>query len=133
MNISSDGYVLPYNSPVPVTALPPQPRPENHPKTVVLEALDALALALAGHNHQWTPRERDLYEKAVDSHVASVVTTDQLVEKFLTRPLPATVCCDLCATKQGNPDRTGTNLLTASEAREMIEHLLESAVAPKKS
>lgn len=30
-----------------------------------LVALDILALALTAHNHVWSPRERDLYERAV--------------------------------------------------------------------
>jgi hypothetical protein len=31
----------------------------------VTDALDALGLALAGHDHVWTARERQLYESAV--------------------------------------------------------------------
>jgi len=31
----------------------------------LIEALDALALALTDHNHQWTNKERKLYEKAI--------------------------------------------------------------------
>lgn len=49
---------------------------------------------------------------------------DKLVDKFLTWPLPDSVCSDLCATKQGYPNRSGTNLLSATEARQMIEYLL---------
>lgn len=30
-----------------------------------LEALDALGLALADHKHDWTPKQRRLYERAV--------------------------------------------------------------------
>ncbi len=33
--------------------------------TRVLDALDALALALAEHDHQWTIDERRMYEQAV--------------------------------------------------------------------
>lgn len=72
MKSSSEEGVLNNIPPTPATALPPLPRPENHPKTDVLEALDALALALAEHGHQWTPRERALYEKAVENQIASV-------------------------------------------------------------
>ena len=32
---------------------------------IIIKALDKLALALAEHNHQWTDRERKLYEKAI--------------------------------------------------------------------
>lgn len=31
----------------------------------VSEALDTLALVLADYNHQWTPKERRAYERAV--------------------------------------------------------------------
>jgi len=34
-------------------------------KSKIIEALNALALALAGHDHQWTDKQRDLYEKAI--------------------------------------------------------------------
>jgi hypothetical protein len=32
---------------------------------VITKALDALGLALADHNHQWTNKERELYEKSI--------------------------------------------------------------------
>jgi hypothetical protein len=31
---------------------------------VILDALDALAMALLEHDHAWTQKERELYEKA---------------------------------------------------------------------
>ena len=31
----------------------------------IVNALDALALALTNHDHQWTDEERSLYEKAI--------------------------------------------------------------------
>lgn len=46
-----------------------------------------------------------------------------LVDRFLAWKLPYSVCADPCATKQQD-GRTGTNLLSAAEARQMIEHLL---------
>ena len=49
---------------------------------------------------------------------------DRLVQRFLSWPLPSSVCADLCATQHGAPHRSGTNLLSAVEARQMIEHLL---------
>lgn len=52
------------------------------------------------------------------------VNVDALVDRFLAWPLPASVCSDLCATKQGSPHRSGTNLLSAVEAKAMIEHVL---------
>ena len=53
---------------------------------------------------------------------------DELVDRFLSWPLPDSVCSDLCATKQGYPSRSGTNLLTAVEARQMLEYLLGDKV-----
>lgn len=32
---------------------------------IALDALDALGLALTTHNHRWSERERDLYERAL--------------------------------------------------------------------
>jgi hypothetical protein len=59
------------------------------------------------------------------------VTEDQikaLVDRFLAWPLPQSVCSDLCVTDRNYKfPRSGTNLLTASEAQQMIEHLLDDA------
>ena len=59
---------------------------------------------------------------------------DVLVDRFLAWHLPESVCSDSCATERGNPNRTGTNLLAADEARQMLEHVLQgfvpSAIAP---
>lgn len=47
-----------------------------------------------------------------------------LVERFLSWPLPQSVCSDLCVTDPSYKfQRSGTNLLTADEARQMIDHL----------
>ena len=50
-----------------------------------------------------------------------------LVDRFLSWPLPDSVCSDLCATTRGYPGRTGTTLLTADEARQMIEYINAAA------
>ncbi|MCX9024614.1 MAG: hypothetical protein OIN85_00795 [Candidatus Methanoperedens sp.] len=50
------------------------------------------------------------------------------VDRFLTWPLPKSVCSDLCATMRDYPHRTGTTLLTATEAEEMFKHVLETEV-----
>lgn len=50
---------------------------------------------------------------------------DELVDRFLSWPLPESVCSDQCATIPGYPHRVGTNLLTAKEAKQMIEHVLD--------
>lgn len=52
------------------------------------------------------------------------MVTKEMIERFLTWPLPESVCADLCATQRGRPHRTGTNLLSADEARQMLEHVL---------
>jgi hypothetical protein len=48
-----------------------------------------------------------------------------LVQRFLTWQLPASVCADLCATdpRYAFP-RSGTNLLSAAEAEQMLRHVL---------
>lgn len=51
---------------------------------------------------------------------------NEIADSFLRWPLPESVCADLCATKQG-PGRTGTNLLSCTEARQMLREV----VAPK--
>ena len=47
-----------------------------------------------------------------------------LVDRFLQWPLPKSVRSDLCVTEEYASSRYGTNLLTAEEARQMIEYLL---------
>lgn len=52
---------------------------------------------------------------------------DTLVDRFLAWPLPQSVCSDLCVTQTDGAFahlRTGTNLLSAAEARAMIQYLL---------
>ncbi len=51
-------------------------------------------------------------------------SVDRMVDSFLAWPLPESVCPDECVMDQKYPHRTGTNLLTAPEAKQMIEHLL---------
>lgn len=61
---------------------------------------------------------------------AGLCVTPEMVDRVLAWPLPDTVCADLCATQSGAPNRSGTNLLTASEARAMLEYVL---LAPPKA
>jgi len=49
--------------------------------------------------------------------------TNEMVERFLTWPVPVSVCADQCVT-QKSVGRTGTNLLTADEARQMLQYVL---------
>src|SRR3990167_8214466 len=51
---------------------------------------------------------------------------EELVNRFLAWPLPESVCSDLCATQRGYPHRSGTTLLTADEARKMLEYVLKN-------
>lgn len=50
----------------------------------------------------------------------------EMVDRFLTWPVPADVYPDGIA---GEPGRTGTNLLTADQARQMLEYVLAAAPA----
>lgn len=58
-------------------------------------------------------------------HLERQKERDALVDRFLAWPLPRSVCSDLCVTDRGyNFPRTGTNLLTQDEARQMLDYLL---------
>lgn len=48
---------------------------------------------------------------------------DRAVNRFLTWTLPNTVSADQCVCLTGHQGRSGTNLLTAIEAREMLRHV----------
>lgn len=61
----------------------------------------------------------------------AVATIDAMVDRFLSWPLPNSVRADLIATQQGKPHRSGTNLLTAVEARQMIEYVLRASPASR--
>lgn len=50
-----------------------------------------------------------------------------LVDRFLAWRLPEGTCADPCACNPTYPNRTGTNLLNAEQARQMFEHVLQSA------
>ena len=55
-----------------------------------------------------------------------VKVIEALVSRFLAWPLPASVCSDLFVTDRDYKfPRSGTNLLTADEARAMIEYVLK--------
>lgn len=57
------------------------------------------------------------------------MSTEKLVSRFLSWPLPENVCSDPCASMPGYPHRTGTNLLTAEQAKAMLEHVLADDAA----
>lgn len=52
--------------------------------------------------------------------------TDEMVDRFLAWKLPKSVLPDACVMDREYPHRIGTNLLTADEARQMLEHVLGS-------
>jgi len=53
---------------------------------------------------------------------------DKLVDRFLTWRLPESVASDLCVVTPSKKSRCGTNLLTAIEAKQMLEHIFENEV-----
>lgn len=68
----------------------------------------------------------DRYVRRAPPHV-----TDEMVNRFLSWSLPDSVCSDQIVTERGARHRIGTNLLTADEARAMLEHVLATGSAPK--
>ena len=52
---------------------------------------------------------------------------DQVVDRFLACPLPESVSADPCATTPG-PDRYGTSLLNAIEAKSVLGAILEDTI-----
>jgi hypothetical protein len=54
-------------------------------------------------------------------------TLTAMVDAFLAWPLPDDVCADQCACERGYKHRSGTNLLDATQARAMLEHVLAVA------
>lgn len=57
------------------------------------------------------------------------MTTKLMIDRFLSWPLPESLCSDHCASMPGYPHRTGTNLMTAEQAKEMLDYVL-AAPAP---
>jgi hypothetical protein len=55
----------------------------------ILDALDALGLALADHGHKWTDHERRLYEDAVAiASSGGYTATDSLASKRCSSQMP---------------------------------------------
>ncbi len=57
---------------------------------------------------------------------------EEITNSFLRWPLPDSVCADGCATKQG-PGRVGTNLLTYTETKQMINDLVRPILEKQKA
>ena len=62
------------------------------------------------------------YFTAADA-VSRPVVNDDMVSRFLTWPVPADVYPDGVPGKDG---RTGTNLMTATQARRMLDHVVQA-------
>jgi len=57
------------------------------------------------------------------------IDLDTLAERFCNAPLPESVCADPCATDLTYRfPRTGANLLTIKEARQVLAHVLEPVI-----
>jgi hypothetical protein len=68
------------------------------------------------------PEQHELRERVLESVVpAPGFISDEQVQRFLTWPVPADVYPDGIP---GQPGRTGTNLLSAQQARQMLEHVM---------
>ena len=53
---------------------------------------------------------------------------EKAVDAFLSWPLPPSVSVDHCTTYSGSKSRIGTNLLTAIEAKQMLEYVIAKAM-----
>lgn len=76
-----------------------------------------------------TETKQQAFEYAVDKLQEQIperkLDLDTLAERFCATPLPTTVCADACATIPGYAHhRSGTNLLTIAEARQMLSAVL---------
>lgn len=86
---------------------------------------ETLKAALA----KWIDRAEN-WSKANDAAQAGQVPDiDTMVSRFLSWPLPASVCADSCVSLINYPNRYGTHLLTGVEAKAMLEHVIAAAPA----
>lgn len=97
-----------------------------------------LATLPAATRRAWSPNSVEQFTDAVAKLLSqSAVTgsvTEQMVNRFLNWPLPASVCSDPCASTPNYPhQRVGTNLLTADEARQMLEHVVGPVLGAKQA
>ena len=75
-----------------------------------------------------TRKHSDLSNKCEDCGGTGQVNEEmeELVNKFLSWPLPLSVCSDSCVTMMDYPTRWGTNLLTATETEQMLNYVVGS-------
>lgn len=63
--------------------------------------------------------------RALPQHESGeVAVSKEMVDRFLSWPLPYDVVADACATIPMYPHRSGTNLLNAAQAEQMLKHVL---------
>ncbi len=86
-------------------------------------ALQSPARMAEGGEHIYTKSDMEAACALVLAGFRSKPMLDKMVDRFLAWPLPFSVCADLIATRQ-EYGRIGTNLLSAIEARQMLEHVL---------
>ena len=85
----------------------------------------------AGQDAQaWKERAEKEHELRLAVEVKAALSEkpniDKLVDKFLMWKLPESVCSDTCVSDRNYKfQRNGTNLLSAYEAKQMIEYLLD--------
>ena len=97
-------------------------------KAVPIDELEDAYLAAkferdeSGELKHITSREKHL--AGLKAVAEKIVPSYEMVNRFLRWPLPDSVRADDCATIQGYKDRSGTTLLTADEARQMLEYVL---------
>jgi hypothetical protein len=66
----------------------------------------------------------DMRDKVLELESECALAIDEMVNRFLSWKLPESVLADRCACERTGCIRYGTNLLSATEARQMIEHLM---------
>lgn len=80
---------------------------------------------IIGDPSWWAPRIERQVRAAL---LADAPDVEGLVGRFLNWPLPRSVCSDACASIFGHQGRSGTNLLTADEAKQMLDHVVGPAL-----
>jgi hypothetical protein len=55
---------------------------------------------------------------------------NDLADDFCRTPLPESVCADRIACEHGAKNRSGTNLLTVVEARQVLDAIIRPRIAP---
>jgi len=80
-------------------------------------------LMLSGEARGIAKAQEEFASFLVDDEVVA-----ELVNRFLRWPLPGSVVADPCAGMLNYPNRTGTNLLSASESKEMFHQVVRPVI-----